>query len=504
MTVDTREFKKLTLVVAGDVMVDRYVWGAVGRISPEAPVPVVSVDNTTRVLGGAGNVAANLAGLGVRVILVGLRGDDEEGRILEDLCRAGNITPVLITDSARPTTLKTRIMAGGQQLLRMDRESATLPEKDIQDQVAEALFRELAGADAVVLSDYAKGVLLGEGVCRRLITLARDHDRPVLVDPKGRQWGRYRGADCITPNLGELCAETGLAADVSDTCLVAATGRIMDEHDIGSVLLTRGSRGVLLVRSGRPPAFIPAAAREVYDVSGAGDTVIATLAASMAMGMDPVEAARTANLAAGVVVGKVGTRPITCPELETVLRATAMTGEDAPGCGNIGTSRDHAAALIRRWQREGEIVVFTNGCFDLLHPGHIDLLRRAARLGTRLVVGLNSDRSVEALKGPARPIVREKDRMALLHALDSVDMVVLFDEATPLELLASLRPDILVKGEDYALDEIVGRDQVASYGGRVERVPLLKGYSTTEIEQRIIRNHVGIEGDSSAGDCHNR
>ena len=482
----------MKVLVVGDVMLDQYTWGKVNRISPEAPVPVVTVNRKSWVLGGAGNVAANLAGLGVQVILVGVCGDDDAGKRLSRLCEREGIVSHLIVDRQRSTTVKTRVMAMKQQLFRLDSEETCPLVPGIAAAVMEQLKKEINAVDAVVLSDYAKGVLLSPGLCKDVIDLAREHGIPSLVDPKGCQWQRYRGATCITPNIAEFGAVTDGPLTTDEDKLASTMAEVRERYEIQCLLLTRGEKGMGIVDENHPPQFISTAAREVYDVSGAGDTVVSTFAAAIAMGVRPGKAATIANIAAGIVVGKVGTQPVSMDELVAALQVADFS------CATVQKSSPSArqtAILVKRWQFQGETVVFTNGCFDLLHPGHIDLLNRARALGDRLVVGLNSDASVSRLKGPHRPIVSEEDRAALLRALSCVDAVVVFDEETPLELLHQLRPDVLVKGADYALDDIVGKELVESYKGRVVRVPLMQGYSTTEIERRIITTRQGKEAD---------
>lgn len=461
-------------------MLDRYIWGEVERISPEAPVPVVKTGETSEILGGAGNVAANLAGLGCQVTLVGLLGDDETGRRVAWLAEDMGITTRFIASPRRPTTTKTRIMAQKQQLFRLDSEvSAPLsaPDETATVTTCEAALKE---ADALILSDYGKGMMQTDGLSHRLIRMAADKGIPVFVDPKGSDWDRYHGATCITPNTSELELVLGHRLPQGEAAVADQVEETRTTFGLAHLLLTRGADGMCLKAGGEAALFIPTEAREVFDVSGAGDTVIATLAASVAAGFPLDAAARLANAAAGIVVGKLGTRPVTIGELKQV--------ESEKKTPHVIKTCDRAAAAhkVARWQENGEAVVFTNGCFDLLHPGHVDILRKARDLGDRLVVGLNSDASVHRLKGSRRPIVKQEDRGAILSALASVDLVVIFDEDTPIELIRAVRPDILVKGADYKPHEVVGKEVVEDYGGRVALVPLLEGHSTTGIEQRIL------------------
>ncbi len=483
MLLDWTKLTQTRVLVIGDVMLDRYIWGDVRRISPEAPVPVVAVRHKTHVPGGAGNVASNLAGLGCPVTLIGLCGNDPEAGILRGLLMQSGVETCLHPAEHRPTITKTRVMAGIQQVCRIDDENTNHLDGALSDELFRIFKAELERAHAVVLSDYGKGILQSPDLCSSMIQAGRRRGIPVLVDPKGADWSRYRGASGITPNTAELELAAGVRTESLDA-LCAAADRMIDATDLEWLLTTRGPKGMVVSRRGNmQPMAIPAVAKEVYDVSGAGDTVIAVSAACLACGMDIREAAAIANTAAGIVVGKLGTQPILRSELETVLQAGVDPGS---GCGAVKILSAQAAAhQVRSWQSTGKTVVFTNGCFDLLHPGHIHILHEAKALGDRLVVGLNSDTSVRRLKGPSRPILGERDRAALLSALEDVDAVVLFSEDTPIELITLLQPDILVKGDDYRIDQVVGREVVTAYGGKVILVPLLRGYSTTGIAHRI-------------------
>ena len=480
MQIQTETYSSTRILVMGDVMLDRYIWGEVERISPEAPVPVVKTGKTSEILGGAGNVAANLAGLGCQVTLVGLVGEDETAKRVAWLAQDMGITPSLVETPERPTTTKTRIMAQKQQLFRLDSEDASPLSKSLEVHMVAAFDAAIETSDALILSDYGKGILQTPGLCQRLISLATAKGIPVFVDPKGSNWDRYHGASCITPNTNELELVLGQRLNQGDTVTASLVEETRGTYGLAHLLLTRGADGMCLREGNRPPLFIPTEAQEVFDVSGAGDTVIATLAASIGAGFSWEESARLANAAAGVVVGKLGTRPITIAELKQVQ-------SDKKERGFIKTcDRATAAHKVAMWQENGDTVVFTNGCFDLLHHGHVDILHKSRNLGNRLIVGLNSDASVRRLKGDRRPIVKEEDRAAILSALSSVDLVVIFDEDTPIELIRSVKPDILVKGSDYTPDQVVGKDVVESYGGRVALVPLMEGHSSTGIEQRIL------------------
>jgi D-beta-D-heptose 7-phosphate kinase/D-beta-D-heptose 1-phosphate adenosyltransferase len=478
---DLGRFEQSRILVLGDIMLDRYLWGDVERISPEAPVPIFHIKSCSETPGGAGNVVSNLVALQASVTLVGVRGSDAPGERLDRLLKNSRIRTHIVIDSGRPTITKTRVISHGQQLLRLDEEEIVPLNADVTRDVLALVHNSLANCDAVVLSDYGKGLLVGELLVRDVIGSAKDI--PVIVDPKGKNWDKYRGATCITPNTKELGLTYGEGLGDTDR-LVAAMRWALREYDLRWLAVTRGSLGMCLMNENeKVPIFVPALARQVYDVSGAGDTVIATLALAVASGFDFPDAARLANLAAGIVVGKVGTQPVNLLELEASL-ATSDGGMDGRVLHKI-TSLQAAAIQVQAWKANGEQIVFTNGCFDLLHPGHIHLLNRAKELGGHLVVGLNSDASVRRLKGPNRPILHERDRAALVSSLDCVDLVVAFQEDTPELLIETLRPDILVKGSDYRPEEVVGRAVVESYGGQVRLLPLLEGYSTTAIADRV-------------------
>ncbi|MCD7783580.1 MAG: D-glycero-beta-D-manno-heptose 1-phosphate adenylyltransferase [Firmicutes bacterium] len=495
------DFTGVRVLVVGDVMLDHYIAGQVSRISPEAPVPVACVRKRWTALGGAANVARNLARLGIQVALTGLAGRDEAGEALRRELAAEGIDDGLVYSATRSTTRKTRIIAQGQQLLRLDEEVIAPPHPEeraaLRGKILELLFcqrlEEAKGKKAfgaVVLSDYGKGVLLKEakeeeddaesgGLCALVITAARERGIPVLVDPKGGQWRRYAGAQCVTPNSAEFVLACGLeAGDAPDQReRETLASRLRKSYGLERILLTRGAKGMVLFAGDEPPCYIRAAVREVADVSGAGDTVIATLAACVAKGLDWKESVRVANIAAGVAVGKMGTAPVSLAELNQALRESADNPKLYGGSALL--------EKLEEWRRRNESIVFTNGCFDLLHPGHISLIRECVALGDRLVVGLNSDASVRRLKGPGRPVQNEQSRALLLAALQGVDAVVLFEEDTPLELIRRVRPDVLVKGSDYTVETMVGADLVREYGGRVHLARLVDGCSTTNLVRRM-------------------
>jgi D-beta-D-heptose 7-phosphate kinase/D-beta-D-heptose 1-phosphate adenosyltransferase len=460
-------------------MLDRYVWGDVSRISPEAPVPVLRSLRRTHSAGGAANVAMNLAGLGARVSLAGFLGADEDGEILRALLAASDVSADAVCSWGRPTISKTRIMAGHQQMLRLDIETPDAPSSVEIDSLIQALESELSAADAVVFSDYAKGAL-PERVCLHILPLARKRGIPVLVDPKGSDFSKYRGATTVCPNLQELSVSTGVLAQ--DLGALMEVGRAMIAPlDLEYLTVTMSERGIhILASDPSQDVHGSAHAREVFDVSGAGDTVMASLAASAAAKLDLESALHLANAAAGIVVGRIGAVPIDRQSLIHALSAelAVNAGEKILDCARL-------AARAAEWRQRGETVVFTNGCFDLLHVGHIALLEDARRMGDRLVIGLNSDASVCRLKGPTRPIAGERERARILAALGSTDAVVIFEEDTPLNLIEALRPDVLVKGGDYTESAVVGADLVRGWGGRVAIVPTVAGFSTSNIVRKL-------------------
>jgi D-beta-D-heptose 7-phosphate kinase/D-beta-D-heptose 1-phosphate adenosyltransferase len=464
------------LLVVGDVMLDKYIWGEVARISPEAPVPVVRATHQNEQPGGAANVAMNLARLGAQTTVIGFTGGDDNERLLEQSLRADGVASGFVVSSGFPTITKLRILGGRQQMLRLDSERlAQRPQMDY-DALVKCVLEHLPGSDAVVLSDYAKGVLSVE-VCRRVIDAARALGIPVLVDPKSANFERYRGATTICPNLGELSAATHLDGHDLAPVLDAAEAMVA-ALDLKFLTATLSEKGIALVRPGSR-FMAPAQARQVFDVSGAGDTVIAVLALCLASGLNPETGVQLANVAAGIVVAKVGTVPVEKFELLAALAPDiALHAEDKV------VGREELVSRIALWKSNGERVVFTNGCFDLLHIGHITVIEQARRLGDRLIVAINSDNSVRELKGPSRPIVDEDARARVLAALAAVDAVVIFDEETPLEVIVASRPDVIVKGGDYSPDAIVGGREAAAWGGVVRIVPLVAGFSTTRLIEK--------------------
>jgi D-beta-D-heptose 7-phosphate kinase/D-beta-D-heptose 1-phosphate adenosyltransferase len=461
-----RSLGRVSVLVIGDVMLDRYVYGQVTRISPEAPVPILNVQREVAYPGGAGNVVRNLTGLGAAVALVSVVGDDQAGSDLTGLVGGQiGVEPWLLVQGGRTTTLKTRLVAGGHHLLRTDREMTTPIHPRLADRMISIATDAMAATAATVLSDYQKGLLAGD-VPARLIAAAHSAGRKVIVDPKGPDYSRYAGADIIIPNRRDLAEGTGLSVE-DEATVIAAADALRQRHGFGAVLVTEGPAGMTLVDATGAYRF-PAEAAEVYDVSGAGDTVAATLAAGIAAKLDLAVAVRLANIAAGIVVGKVGT---------AVAREADLLAAISPEGGTLRKviSRQAVLEQVERWRHQGYRVGFTNGCFDMLHPGHVHLLEVARDACDRLVVGLNDDDSTRRLKGAMRPVQPEAVRAAMLAGLPSVDAVTVFDEDTPQALIAALRPDVLVKGADYTLAEVVGADLVTAWGGRVLLADLLPG-----------------------------
>lgn len=476
-------FAGVRVLTVGDLMLDRFVYGAVDRISPEAPVPVLRIERESVMLGGVGNVARNLRALGASVCLVAVMGRDQEARDIKGLLRDDmEIESHLIEDDARPTTIKTRYIAGSQQMMRADRERVVPVVDGLAEDIIERAIADLDHAKALVLSDYGKGVLT-ESVLRRLIDAAVERGVPVVIDPKGSDYGPYAGATLVTPNRRELSEATGQPA-TTDAAIVESASALITSSGVRGILVTRSQDGMSLVLGdGSPPLHLPATAREVYDVSGAGDTVVATLAAALGAGIALDDACRLANVAAGIVVGKMGTATAAASEMAAALRQREL---------DFGESKtvtlDQARELANSWRGQGLTVGFTNGVFDLLHPGHVSLLRQARSCCDRLIVGLNSDSSVKRLKGESRPIQNDASRALVLGSLASVDAVVIFPDDTPLAVIESLKPDVLVKGADYTVATVVGADVVQSYGGRVMLASLEDGHSTTATVAKISGN----------------
>lgn len=470
---------KTTVLCIGDLMLDHFVYGDVSRVSPEAPAMVVAVRREEQLLGGAGNVARGIAALGARCVFVGVIGDDDAGRMLAQAFRSEcpGAEPHLMTDPSRPTTRKVRFVSEhfSTHLLRADWERAEPVSDDIEQAIIKAAVAAMARADAVVLSDYAKGVLK-PGVIRAVIEAASKLGKPVLVDPKGHDFSIYRGATLITPNRKELADSTRLATLTDDDVATAARA-LADATDAEAVLVTRSEDGMTLFTDAEGAVHIPSYPVRVRDVSGAGDTVAAVMAVMMAAKADYEFAARAANAAAAVVVGKRGTSTASAAELRSRLLPAATLALEEKIIFDWSVLDERLA----EWRRQDLRIGFTNGCFDLLHPGHVKLLTEARAACDRLIVGLNTDASVTRLKGKGRPIQDQQARAEVLAALESVDLVVLFSQDTPLELIGRVRPTVLVKGADYRPDQVVGREIVEADGGRILLVELAQGHSTSRL-----------------------
>jgi D-beta-D-heptose 7-phosphate kinase/D-beta-D-heptose 1-phosphate adenosyltransferase len=460
----------------GDVMLDRYVYGTIDRISPEAPIPVLQQRKQTIMPGGVGNVARNLMALGARVTMLAVLGADDAAEELRDLFTASGIDARFAVDPTRPTTVKTRFVAGQQQMLRLDVEDKTTIGADVAKHLWLELERALPEAQAVIVSDYAKGCLT-PWLLQQLIQTAKQKRIPVLVDPKGDDYTRYAGATLLAPNLREL-AEGAKRSVATDADIAAAAQFLQKQCRLDAVLVTRSQDGMTLCEAQQISHF-PAQAREVYDVSGAGDTVLATLGAAVAAGASLQDAAALANIAGGIVVGKLGTASVALAELDEALLQSS--GAMAKKLSSLSGLLDR----IQLWRQQGQRIGFTNGCFDLIHPGHISLLRQARAACDRLIVALNTDASVQRLKGPSRPIQNQQSRATVMSSIDAVDAVVLFDADTPMDLIHAIRPDVLVKGADYTVQTVVGAEFVQSYGGKILLADIVQGQSTTSAVKKI-------------------
>ncbi|WP_455864364.1 bifunctional D-glycero-beta-D-manno-heptose-7-phosphate kinase/D-glycero-beta-D-manno-heptose 1-phosphate adenylyltransferase HldE [Pantoea agglomerans] len=471
MKITLPDFNRAGVLVVGDVMLDRYWYGPTSRISPEAPVPVVKVDNVEERPGGAANVAMNIASLGAGSRLVGLTGIDDAARALDASLSGVNVQCDFVAVATHPTITKLRVLSRNQQLIRLDFEEGF--EGVDPEPLHERVRQGLPKAGALVLSDYAKGALAS---VETIIKIAREANVPVLVDPKGTDFERYRGATILTPNLSEFEAVVGKCADEAE--IVERGMALMAQFDLSALLVTRSENGMTLLQPGKKPFHLPTQAQEVYDVTGAGDTVIGVLAAALAAGNTLEESCFLANAAAGVVVGKLGTSTVSPVELENAIRARPESGF---GVMDEAQLRE-AVALARR---RGEKVVMTNGCFDILHAGHVSYLANARKLGDRLIVAVNSDASTRRLKGETRPINPLINRMIVLGALEAVDWVVPFEEDTPQRVIADVLPDLLVKGGDYKPEEIAGSVEVWANGGEVRVLNFEDGISTSKIIEAI-------------------
>ena len=483
---NTKVIPSARVLCIGDVMMDRFVYGSIERISPEAPIPVLLVEREKHMLGGAGNVVANIAALGAKATLVAVVGADTVGTEIQKQLEDTGIQAALEISADRFSTVKSRFVCGTQQVLRVDREKAVSIPAAVEDKIIKRIVELVPQAGAIILSDYKKG-LLTDKIVSATIACARQHNKPVIVDPKGNDFSRYRGATVITPNRKELEIAVGMKAGTDDEIRAAALKLVMD-CGIETVLATRSRDGMSIITKNEEPVHIPSQVREIYDVSGAGDTVIATFAAGIAAGLSVRNSALLANVAAGIVVGKPGTATARldeiCAALETmpVMQKISAT-QRAPKW----TTVQEATTQAERLRTRGLKVGFTNGCFDLLHPGHLSVLRQAKAGCDFLIVAINSDASVRRLKGAERPVQNQAARADILSALDMVDMVIVFEEDTPLALIKEIKPDVLIKGGQYKLEEVVGYDVVMAYGGKILRAEMEEGFSTTDVIARILK-----------------
>lgn len=471
MKINMPRFDQAQVLVVGDLMLDRYWHGPTSRISPEAPVPVVKVDQQEDRPGGAANVALNVTALGAGISLVGLVGQDDAGQALKEQLGSARVNCVFSSTDQEPTITKLRVISRQQQLIRLDFEEAF--SQDYSERVLDAAQPLLENVGVLVLSDYGKGTLSD---CQSLITAAKQQGVPVLVDPKGSDFSRYRGATLLTPNLSEF--ETIVGPCESEEELVRKGQELAESLQLDALLITRSEKGMTLIQAGKDELHFPARAREVFDVTGAGDTVISTLAASLAAGEELANAVALSNIAASIVVGKLGTAAISAPELRRAV------SKDQGAERGVVTEEQLLVALSDA-RAAGESIVFTNGCFDILHAGHVGYLEQARAQGDRLVLAINSDESVSRLKGPGRPINPVERRMRVLSGLEAVDWVLYFTEDTPERLLEVIRPDVLVKGGDYGIEGVVGGEFVRSYGGEVKVLSFLDNCSTTAIVEKI-------------------
>lgn len=490
--------KNASVLVIGDIMLDKFIYGSVNRISPESPVPVLSVKREDEMLGGAGNALANLAGLRVSANITSVIGEDDAGdSIKSQLTALGVDNTHLVIEKNRPTTVKTRFLAGHQQLLRSDFEHVTAIETDTNNAILNHVKYLISSAKSVIISDYGKG-MLSKNLIRDIINAANDANVPVIVDPKGQDFSIYSGATAITPNKKELSDATKGRAVDNDSDVVDAASELINTCKIQSVIATRSKDGMSVIEKDTPPLHLRSADIEVYDVSGAGDSVIATIASALAAGGTLQQAASLANIAGSIVVTKVGTAPIRIAELiealdsdlgDVLIKHYAKSKTLLRQADCLGW--DEAAERIKRWKAQGFKVGFTNGCFDILHSGHVRYLNQARELCDRLVVALNNDSSVKILKGESRPIHDEASRADVLGALSSVDLVVLFgaekhgDDNTAIDLLGTIKPDIYMKGGDYTVDQIPEAPTVMSYGGEVRVMSVFEGHSTTNSAKRL-------------------
>jgi D-beta-D-heptose 7-phosphate kinase/D-beta-D-heptose 1-phosphate adenosyltransferase len=474
--------KRLKALVIGDLMLDEYLWGKAERISPEAPVQVVDVLREDLRLGGAGNVVNNLHSLGCNVSVCSVIGDDENGTLLRSIFAEMSVeTAALFAGSNRTTGKKTRVMAANQQIVRIDRETRESIDEFNENRIISFLENSGSEFSLFIVSDYLKGVLT-PNILRSVIEVGKRYGVPVVIDPKGSDYSRYRGATLLTPNRKEAEIASGISI-TDESSLAVAAGKLLNELELSALLITRSEAGMSLFRPAETPLHIPTVAREVYDVTGAGDTVISVLTLGIAGGFSLEDSARLANTAAGVVVGKLGTSKLTPQEIMDEVGREHLDSDIK--IKNL----DALIAVIADERARGKKIVFTNGCFDLLHVGHVKYLQKARSFGDILILGLNSDASIRRLKGEKRPLICEAERAHILAALDCISYIVIFENDTPLELIRAIQPDVLVKGGDYTLEGVVGREIVEAGGGRVELVTFVDGKSTTNIIEKVLQNY---------------
>ena len=462
-------FSTVKVLVVGDMMLDIYYTGDVSRISPEAPVPVVKISDTTKRLGGACNVANNLSHIGAKVRLLGLASDDTHGKILRKMLDDIKVSYQLY-NFLENTTSKLRVIGSRQQIARLDFEDDTVLDKPSVDEITKDIKTDLALNDVIIISDYGKGVCTDE-ICAYIIREAKKMSKPVIIDPKGNDWTKYTGATVVTPNVKELGVVANVSINNTDEDVLKYGRMIKDKYDIEYLIVTRSDQGITVITSDYVKTF-KAESKEVFDVSGAGDTVVSILAVSFALNYDIAETIELANRAAGIVVAKAHTVPITIEELKesyNLVQHSKMI------------TKDNLDEVLLYYRDRGKKIVFTNGCFDILHIGHVKYLQASKEVGDVLIVGLNSDKSVKMLKGDDRPINNQADRATLLSAFSFIDHVIIFDDETPVELIKTIKPDVLVKGGDYKLEEVVGRE----YAKKVELIDFVEGYSSTNIINKI-------------------
>ncbi len=478
MNFDISKFNRTHLLVIGDLMIDEYLRGEVDHISPEAPVPVVAIKNQDYTLGGSGNVVNNLITLGAKVSVLGVIGKGRDGKLLlSKLDALGANTQGIIQEPGRHTTKKTRIIAEHQQVLRIDRETKKEISAPTFKNIIKSAEKIIPDVDVVLISDYGKG-LINRAMIKNLVQIAKKHNKTTIADPKGLDFTKYAGVNLLTPNKKEASLASGM--EITDAKTLAEVGSVLlDKSDIDKLLITCGKDGMVLFEKNRKPFKMATRAREVYDVSGAGDTVLAVLGLGVAAGLPFKAAVSLANTAAGIVVGKVGTAAVTQKELLQALKLTAA--ETVPKHKTL----EELGELCRKLQKDRKRIVLTNGCFDLLHVGHIKLFSASKKLGDVMIVAIDDDDSVRNLKGSGRPVISATERVRILSALDSVDYMIVFANSELDQVIKSIRPDILTKGSNYDSEEVLGRDIVEGYGGRVELIPITEEISTTQIINTI-------------------